>query len=56
MDPRVLQGNLDLAALLPPIPEIQRRTAALIEQLCTTELCTSYIMFLLHSFLVLSQS
>ena len=30
--PRVLQGNLDPAALLAPIPEIQRRTAALIEQ------------------------
>jgi uroporphyrinogen decarboxylase len=30
--PRVLQGNLDPAALLGPIPEIQRRTAALVEQ------------------------
>ncbi len=30
--PRVLQGNLDPAALLAPIPEIRRRTAALIEQ------------------------
>jgi uroporphyrinogen decarboxylase len=29
--PRVLQGNLDPAALLAPIPEIERRTAALIE-------------------------
>ena len=28
--PRVLQGNLDPAALLAPIPEIERRTAALI--------------------------
>jgi uroporphyrinogen decarboxylase len=30
--PRVLQGNLDPAALLGPVPEIERRTAALIEQ------------------------
>ncbi len=30
--PRVLQGNLDPAALLAPIPEIERRTAAVIEQ------------------------
>ena len=30
--PRVLQGNLDPAALLAPIPEIERRTAALVEQ------------------------
>jgi uroporphyrinogen decarboxylase len=30
--PRVLQGNLDPAALLGPIPEIERRTAILIEQ------------------------
>jgi uroporphyrinogen decarboxylase len=29
---KVLQGNLDPAALLGPIPEIQRRTAALVEQ------------------------
>ena len=29
---RVLQGNLDPAALLAPIPEIERRTAALIAQ------------------------
>jgi uroporphyrinogen decarboxylase len=29
---RVLQGNLDPAALLAPIPEIERRTTALIEQ------------------------
>jgi uroporphyrinogen decarboxylase len=29
---RVLQGNLDPAALLGPIPEIERRTAALIEE------------------------
>jgi uroporphyrinogen decarboxylase len=28
---RVLQGNLDPAALLAPIPEIERRAAALIE-------------------------
>jgi uroporphyrinogen decarboxylase len=30
--PRVLQGNLDPAALLAPIPEIERRTVAVIEQ------------------------
>lgn len=30
--PRVLQGNFDPAALLAPIPEIERRVAALIEQ------------------------
>jgi uroporphyrinogen decarboxylase len=30
--PRILQGNLDPAALLAPIPEIERRTAAVIEQ------------------------
>jgi len=30
--PRVLQGNLDPAALLAPIPEIERRTATVIEQ------------------------
>ena len=30
--PKVLQGNLDPAALLAPIPEIERRTAAVIEQ------------------------
>jgi uroporphyrinogen decarboxylase len=29
--PRVLQGNLDPAALLAPIPEIERRAAALVE-------------------------
>jgi uroporphyrinogen decarboxylase len=29
---RVLQGNLDPAALLAPIPEIQRRTAEVIEE------------------------
>jgi uroporphyrinogen decarboxylase len=30
--PKILQGNLDPAALLAPIPEIERRTAAVIEQ------------------------
>jgi uroporphyrinogen decarboxylase len=30
--PRVLQGNLDPAALLAPIPEIERRTANLLEE------------------------
>ncbi len=30
--PQILQGNLDPAALLAPIPEIERRTAAVIEQ------------------------
>jgi uroporphyrinogen decarboxylase len=29
--PRVLQGNLDPAALLAPIAEIERRTAAMLE-------------------------
>jgi uroporphyrinogen decarboxylase len=31
LGPRVLQGNLDPAALLAPLPEIERRAAALVE-------------------------
>ena len=31
-EPRTLQGNLDPAALLAPVPEIERRTAALLAQ------------------------
>ncbi len=30
--PKVLQGNLDPAALLAPIPEIERRTANLLQE------------------------